>query len=435
MSGDDQDESCEGGDCYETAGRYLLEDMGKGDSDLRLVHGLVNGQGSLQGKIFGHAWVENGDNVIDNSNGRSIQMPKSAYYAIGRIKTEDTYTYDRQQAMEQMLRNEHWGPWDMTGETRDASRRTAMSWQDWADEVQSLDAGKTGIYYVNHGGPKSEDSQLAYTVGPDGIDVNGLYTNPEYRQDGVAESFFRRLHDDYPDLKINPGSMTTMGQGFHDRMLDKEPESEDFVIYKEAAFNQEPRQSQLDKLYKEAVFNQDFVNSLRSEFHDWNGSDPNRDNIDNNTIGDWYKVEEFLGERYPASCRGFDTCLEEARPHLRGEELPLGPGPNYGPLNPPPAYETGPEAQTKHGYDPASVAAGMVLLHNQANSLPGSKFLGREDEILEDQDLLNDIFDKRQKMQRDYESRQPVTAFSREAIADDEVVDRPFWPAVQHHEG
>ena len=118
---------------------------------------------------------------------------------------------------------------------RTAAARTAMAWQDWADKVQHLDGGKMGIYYVNHGGPKSEDSQMAYTVGPDGIDVDGLYTNPGYRQDGLAESFLRRLHDDHPDLKINPGRMTNDGQSFHDRMLEKEPTAKEVVTARRLA--------------------------------------------------------------------------------------------------------------------------------------------------------------------------------------------------------
>ena len=118
--------------------------------------------------------------------------------------------------------------------------RTAMAWQDWADKVQHLDGGNTGIYYVNHGGPKSEDSQLAYTVGPDEIDVHGLYTHPEYRQDGVAESFLRRLHDDHPDLKINPGRMSPDGRAFHDKMLEKEPTAKELVTARLAALQVGP---------------------------------------------------------------------------------------------------------------------------------------------------------------------------------------------------
>lgn len=62
-------------------------------------------------------------------------------------------------------------------------------------------------------------------------------------------------------------------------------------------------------------------------------------------------------------------------------------------------YETGPEAESKYGYDPHQIAAAMVLLHNKADG-------SRDWAIPEDMNLLTSIFTKRQKMQRDYERRQ-----------------------------
>ena len=78
------------GDCYEAAVNYLLDHtLGMGvqnpNHDLRLVHGEVAGQGPLEGKTLGHAWIEDGDTVIDQSNGRDVCMPKWMYYQLGRI--------------------------------------------------------------------------------------------------------------------------------------------------------------------------------------------------------------------------------------------------------------------------------------------------------------------------------------------------------------
>ena len=95
------------GDCYEAAGKYMLSNS---DSGCVLVHGIPMGQGPIAGIRMGHAWVEQGDLVIDNSNGRSVKMPKAVYYALGQI--EFTIRYTMAEFMEKVLESKHWGPWD-----------------------------------------------------------------------------------------------------------------------------------------------------------------------------------------------------------------------------------------------------------------------------------------------------------------------------------
>lgn len=107
------------GDCYAAAGRYILDHSmmapsGTEKSNLRLVHGEVAGQGPLEGVTFGHAWVLDGDTVIDQSNGRDIRMPKTIYYALGAIdRIDNLHVYTPEQARERMLRYGHFGPWDL----------------------------------------------------------------------------------------------------------------------------------------------------------------------------------------------------------------------------------------------------------------------------------------------------------------------------------
>ena len=62
------------GDCYQASGRLAIEMMG--NPKVLLVHGMVNGQGSLEGKRYGHAWLEVGDTIYDHSNGRELELPK-----------------------------------------------------------------------------------------------------------------------------------------------------------------------------------------------------------------------------------------------------------------------------------------------------------------------------------------------------------------------
>lgn len=103
------------GDCYEAAGRYLLNNPTK---NLKLVHAEVMGQGPIAGITFGHAFIIEGDNVIDKSNGRDIRMSVSTYFYLGRIEDIGNYfIYDRKQALEKMTTYTHWGPWDLVTES------------------------------------------------------------------------------------------------------------------------------------------------------------------------------------------------------------------------------------------------------------------------------------------------------------------------------
>jgi hypothetical protein len=99
------------GDCYEAAGRYIMDNF---DSQLQLVHGEVSGQGAMEGTTFGHAWVLDGDTVIDKSNGRDLRIPKVVYYALGGIdRIDNLHVYTREQALDRMLKLKHFGPWDL----------------------------------------------------------------------------------------------------------------------------------------------------------------------------------------------------------------------------------------------------------------------------------------------------------------------------------
>lgn len=155
-----------------------------------------------------------------------------------------------------------------------------------------------------------------------------------------------------------------------------------------------------------AAVNQDLVDKLHNEFNQWAvdyagpSEDLYGDQHNRGPIGEWKNVESFLHDRYPAAHKNHDYGQEEAAWALDGHEpMPYqleNQGKEYGSdLTP---YATGPEAVAQHGYDPAEIAASMVLLHNQSHPLRGNL-------AQEDQDRLTDIFQKRQKMQRDYDQR------------------------------
>jgi hypothetical protein len=105
-------EAAKRGDCYQAAGKYMM-DHGIG-GNLVLVHGEVLGQGPLEGVRFGHAWIEKGSDVLDVSNGKMLTIPKGLYYAIGDIKRTVRYTH--KEFLKRVLDTEHWGPWDLVTE-------------------------------------------------------------------------------------------------------------------------------------------------------------------------------------------------------------------------------------------------------------------------------------------------------------------------------
>ena len=103
------------GDCYQAAGNLAISFVG--DPKAKLVHGMVNGQGPLEGIRFGHSWVEYGDKVLDHSNGEKREIPKSVYYALGKVNPEENKYYTPKDAIKWMMKVKHWGPWEMTGDT------------------------------------------------------------------------------------------------------------------------------------------------------------------------------------------------------------------------------------------------------------------------------------------------------------------------------
>lgn len=112
------------GDCMQAAVnlmmRYHTDFFGKRlnskSGNPILVHALVYGQGAVAGLRFSHAWVEDGDMVIDKSNGRDVRIDKRIYYAIGRIKPSEKGAYKKysfKEMTKKLTSTSHYGPWDL----------------------------------------------------------------------------------------------------------------------------------------------------------------------------------------------------------------------------------------------------------------------------------------------------------------------------------
>jgi hypothetical protein len=304
-------------------------------------------------------------------------------------------------------------------------KRFAMAWDHWAPQIKGgcdngcdhdrMMMGEYSIDHPNGSGPQPGDLmpgikgrsllQFAHDIGASGkpeLYVSGVHVDENHRRDGVAEALMRRLHQDHPTTPINPGFTTDDGQGLLDGLKKRVPGAGEALVPRFAAVTQ------------------NLVDRLGGEFWDWaesnNATNPYlKDDTEQERgpIGYWPHVESFLKEKYPAAHRDLEMGSEEARPIL---DNPEHNGRLWG-IDP---YETGPEAIAKHGYDPKEIAAAMLLLHNGSHP-------GRGDVSQEDQDRLNDIFDKRVKMQRTYEQRQPppVTASIVRRDGEDDVVGCP----------
>lgn len=107
-------ESHDGGDCYEAAGRLILYGDSEVNSygELYLIHGMVDGQGALEGVRYDHAWCEDDHLIYDFSNGRRLIFPKQLYYKLGNIKDSENFKYSKDEARKFILSTENWGPWE-----------------------------------------------------------------------------------------------------------------------------------------------------------------------------------------------------------------------------------------------------------------------------------------------------------------------------------
>jgi len=116
-----------GGDCYYIAGQFAMDNVFSPKKiDYKgtpyLVHAEVQGQGKVSNLRYGHAWIEDDENVYDFSNGRELIIPKFLYYAIGDIRTNNPKKYQKytfSEARKRMLQYKHYGCWDLDVEYKE----------------------------------------------------------------------------------------------------------------------------------------------------------------------------------------------------------------------------------------------------------------------------------------------------------------------------
>jgi len=123
-------EENKGGDCFTQAFEYMLNEGVMKGRDLTLVHALIQPiMGPLAGVEYGHAWVEEGDKIIDTSR-QNQTMDKQTYYLLGGLlnmptqqdimsgntglspKEEKIHRYSTEDAKKLAVQHGYMGPWE-----------------------------------------------------------------------------------------------------------------------------------------------------------------------------------------------------------------------------------------------------------------------------------------------------------------------------------
>lgn len=103
------------GDCFDTAFDTAFDLKDKYPGTVYVCHGRPIGRGPIDGIEFWHAWVEirtdDGELVIDRSNGLDFAGPAPAYYAVGQIDPAKVIAYPIEDAVAKILEYRHYGPW------------------------------------------------------------------------------------------------------------------------------------------------------------------------------------------------------------------------------------------------------------------------------------------------------------------------------------
>ena len=120
------------GHCFENCGRHIMNNP---DDNLVLVHGIVIGQGPIEGVPFAHAWLERrgaeaigGDTsqlsaedqeqlgrmaidlTTDERLENPLEIPAVLYRSVAQAEVKAEYTHD--EAISKLAEHKHWGPWD-----------------------------------------------------------------------------------------------------------------------------------------------------------------------------------------------------------------------------------------------------------------------------------------------------------------------------------
>ncbi len=104
----------EKGNCFKDAGSMMFDFMN--NTRVKLVHGEVTGQWPIAGVKFGHAWLEDDDNVFNVVGEEFHTYPKQLFYKVGMVEDEEgkLYKYSYDEFLKKLILEGNWGPWELT---------------------------------------------------------------------------------------------------------------------------------------------------------------------------------------------------------------------------------------------------------------------------------------------------------------------------------
>jgi hypothetical protein len=127
---DEVPEKHKGGDCFTQAGRYVLDEGIRGNKGFVLVHAIIRPlMGPLAGVDYGHAWVEDGDTIIDTARNNE-KMEKQSYYMLAglinfptqedfenrnykpTVKEDRIHRYTFEEVRQMAVERGDYGPWE-----------------------------------------------------------------------------------------------------------------------------------------------------------------------------------------------------------------------------------------------------------------------------------------------------------------------------------
>jgi hypothetical protein len=191
-----------GGDCYYIAGQFAMDNVFSPKKiDYKgtpyLVHAEVQGQGKVSNLRYGHAWIEDDENVYDFSNGRELIIAKVLYYAIGDIRTNNPKKYQKytfSEARKRMLQYKHYGCWDLD-----------VEYKEGGNVRTPADANNPDIRYAKGGEVEFEDNRWDFNLGDCGlyaIALHRVYGFPIY----VCKGYF--LEEDWGGKREMEGEVS-----------------------------------------------------------------------------------------------------------------------------------------------------------------------------------------------------------------------------------
>lgn len=87
-----------------------------------MVHGVLHGRGDLKDWVYGHAWIEIGDIVVqpvkqggEKTYGLAFVDRKESFYKRYKVNEKKLVRYTKKEALDKSVESGNFGPWHELG--------------------------------------------------------------------------------------------------------------------------------------------------------------------------------------------------------------------------------------------------------------------------------------------------------------------------------